>query len=94
MRKIVNIMIDNLNNRLLKSKNISVKLDKKAYDYLIEKGFDIKYGARPLRRQIQRDIEDIIAEKIILHEVNPGDIVKISSDTKKNELTFKIQVNS
>ena len=62
----------------------------KAYDYLIEKGFDIKYGARPLRRQIQRDIEDILADKIILKEINPGDTVKISVDSKRKELTFKI----
>ena len=90
MKKIVSIMIESLNKRLQKSKDISLKLDKKAYDYLIEKGFDIKYGARPLRRQIQRDIEDILADKIILKEINPGDTVKISVDSKRKELTFKI----
>ena len=90
MNKIVSIMIESLNKRLQKSKDISLKLDKKAYDYLIEKGFDIKYGARPLRRQIQRDIEDILADKIILKEINPGDTVKISVDSKRKELTFKI----
>lgn len=78
-----------LNKRLQKSKDISLKLDKKAYDYLIEKGFDIKYGARPLRRQIQRDIEDILADKIILKEINLVTLLKYQWIQREKNLHLK-----
>ncbi|HTH49443.1 MAG TPA: ATP-dependent Clp protease ATP-binding subunit, partial [Candidatus Limnocylindria bacterium] len=58
-------------------KNVSVVLDDKAKDLLIEKGFDPQYGARPLRRTIQREIEDQLSEKILFGEVEPGQIILV-----------------
>jgi ATP-dependent Clp protease ATP-binding subunit ClpC len=70
--KIVSIMIDNLNKRLA-DRNISVKLSDAAMDYLIKNGYDSEYGARPLRRLIQRKIEDKLSEELLLGNVGDGD---------------------
>lgn len=58
----------------LKGRNIQIQLDEKAKDYLVEKGFDPTYGARPMRRAVERYLEDPLAEEILkgkLHDNNP-----------------------
>ena len=57
-------------------------------DIIDKSALAVEYNVN--ERSIQRDIEDILADKIILKEINPGDTVKISVDSKRKELTFKI----
>jgi ATP-dependent Clp protease ATP-binding subunit ClpB len=84
MDKIVAVQFARLNNRL-KSRNISLQLDDTALQYLANKGYDSNYGARPLKRIIQREIENILANKILQGKINDGDLIKISyaNDTLK-----------
>ena len=76
MDKIVEVQFTRLANRL-KSLNILLELDNLALHYLASKGYDSQYGARPLKRVIQREIENILANKILQGEIKDGDKVKI-----------------
>lgn len=82
---IVDLLIDELRDRLVR-KGVGIQLTTTAKEYLVEKGYDDKNGARPLRRLIQDDIEDYIAEKLINGELDKGDILNIS--LKNNALLF------
>lgn len=62
-----------------------------AKDFIAEKGFDSKYGARPLNRAIQKYIEDALAEKIINTEINEGDEINMDFDSESKELILKIK---
>ena len=79
MAGIVQVQFERLKKRLL-VKNIKADLDEKGLKYLAEKGYDPVYGARPLKRVIQREIENILAEKILKGDVKDGDEIKISAD--------------
>ena len=74
--KIVDLMLEDTSTAL-KDKNITMKVSKAAKEYLLEKGTDLKYGARPLRRAIQRYIEDELSEKILRGEIKNGDSVSV-----------------
>jgi len=80
---IVDILINELRDRL-KERNIQVKVSREAADHIIKIGFDAIYGARPIRRVIQDNIEDVIAEKLLARELKEGDIVNV--DLVKDEL--------
>ncbi len=75
--------------KALSDKNITIEISKKAKEYLLEKGTDLKYGARPLRRAIQRYIEDELSEKILKSEIKNGDNVNIKLE--KDILTFNVK---
>ena len=83
--KIIDIELDNLFKRI-NSLGYKVELTKNAKEYVAEKGFDEKYGARPLNRAIQKYIEDPLAEEIIQKKVKEGDVIKIDFDKKKEEI--------
>ena len=85
--QIVDIMLADT-SKALADKNISLIVSDDAKKYLMEKGTDLKYGARPLRRAIQRYIEDELSEKILRQQVNNGDSVKV--DLENNELKFTV----
>lgn len=85
--KIIDLQINELNDRLVK-KQIAINVDKKAKNYLLAHGYDIKNGVRPLRRLIQNTIEDHIAELTLKDEFSKGDILNIS--TLNNKLTYQI----
>jgi ATP-dependent Clp protease ATP-binding subunit ClpB len=85
MGRIVEIQFARL-RKLLEDRKIELSLDAKARDWLAEKGWDPAYGARPLKRVIQRTVQDPLAEMILAGEVQDGSKVKIS--TGKNGLTF------
>ena len=70
----------------LKDKNIKIKLTDKARDYLVDIGYDVNYGARPLRRVVSRTIENMIAEKIIKGEIKYNDTITFDYD---NDLYIK-----
>ncbi|MDP3142378.1 MAG: ATP-dependent Clp protease ATP-binding subunit [Candidatus Omnitrophota bacterium] len=83
--KIIEIEISEVNKRL-KEQNISLELTQEAKDFLIEKGFDQVFGARPLKRTIQRFMEDSLAEDIISGRIKEGQ--KIAVSRKNDSLSF------
>jgi ATP-dependent Clp protease ATP-binding subunit ClpB len=85
MGRIVDIQFARL-QRLLEDRKIVLDLDAKARDWLAEKGWDPAYGARPLKRVIQRYVQDPLAEMILAGDVKDGDHVNISA--KGDVLTF------
>ncbi|AMC09785.1 Clp protease ClpC [Lutibacter profundi] len=68
----------------------NLQLTEEAKDYIADKGFDKQYGARPLKRAIQKYIEDTLAEEIVNSKLNEGDSIFMDLDKEKNELTIKI----
>ncbi|WP_203791048.1 ATP-dependent Clp protease ATP-binding subunit [Actinoplanes rishiriensis] len=86
MRQIVDLMVAAIAARL-SDRDIHLELTSQARDYLARKGFDPAYGARPLRRVIQREVEDALAERILLAELGPGQHVLI--DCEGEELVFR-----
>ena len=83
VKKIAGLLLDDLSKRAEDSLGIKIKFMATAKDYIAEKGFDIKYGARPLKRRIQSDIEDALAEKSLKGEISFGDKVTISAKSDK-----------
>jgi ATP-dependent Clp protease ATP-binding subunit ClpB len=84
---IVGLQLDLLAKRLAERK-IGLEVTKEAKELLAERGFDPVYGARPLKRTIQRDVQNPLAMKILAGEFGEGDTVKIGVD-KKGELAFR-----
>jgi ATP-dependent Clp protease ATP-binding subunit ClpB len=78
MSAIVKVQLKRLED-ILAEKNISIKVDDKAIALLAEKGFDQAYGARPLKRVIQNEVQNLLAEKILSGKVKEGDEVKIKA---------------
>ena len=85
--RIFNNMIEDLKKRLAQ-KSIGLQLTEATEKHLIEKGYDIRNGARPLRRTIEDELESLLADHILDGSLNKGDIAKI--DCKGDELTLKI----
>ncbi len=83
---IVDLMLDDLRKRL-KDKQISISVTDSAKEYIIEQGYDTNYGARPLRRFLQRKAETLIAKKIIAGNIMPGTTLVL--DFNGNELIIK-----
>ncbi|MEY4444117.1 MAG: hypothetical protein RL301_196 [Actinomycetota bacterium] len=83
--QIVDLMIASLDERL-RAKDMGIELTQAAKDLLAKKGYDPLLGARPLRRTIQRDIEDPISERILFGELSDGEIILV--DAKDDEFTF------
>ena len=82
MTKIVELELDKVHARL-KSKDILIQITQKAKDFLIEKGYDQDYGARPLRRAIQKYLEDPLAEDVIRGALKPHDPIEVEAETEK-----------
>jgi len=88
--KIIDIELKGLYSRL-ETLGYGVELTNKAKDYVTEKGFDPDFGARPLKRAIQKYLEDPMAEAIIKSSLKHGDILKVDYDDKKDEIIIKHQ---
>jgi len=87
LRKIVDLMVKDLEGRLAERK-IGLELTEKAKSWLSKEGYDPVYGARPLRRVIERYVENPLSSKVLRGELKEGDTVKVDLD-KENNLTFK-----
>lgn len=74
--QMVDLMIGRVSNQL-KTKDMALELSDKAKALLAKRGFDPVLGARPLRRTIQREIEDQLSEKILFEEIGPGQLVTV-----------------
>ncbi len=77
LEKIIDIEIDQLRKRL-GERDIEIQLDQKAKDFLIDKGFDLMYGARPLKRTMQRYLEDPLAEEMISKKIRPNEMIHVT----------------
>lgn len=88
LREIVSLMTKRLEKRLAAQK-ITLKISPAALDLLAKDGFDPEMGARPLRRTIQRELEDVIAEQIIKGELKAGQTIKVGSN--RGRLKFSIE---
>ena len=85
--QIVDLMLEDT-RKALAEKDITLEISENAKKYLLEKGTDIKYGARPLRRAIQRYLEDELSDRILRSELTNGNTVKV--DCQNEELNFII----
>ncbi|WP_318312552.1 ATP-dependent Clp protease ATP-binding subunit [Flagellimonas crocea] len=90
IHKIIDIELNKLYSRI-KDIGYNLNLTDKAKDYIADKGFDKQYGARPLKRAIQKYIEDTLAEEIVNSKLEEGDSIFMDLDEKKEELTIKIK---
>jgi ATP-dependent Clp endopeptidase, ATP-binding subunit ClpB len=87
---IINLLMDELNERL-ESKELKVELSDAAKDFIIEKGYDPAYGARPLKRYLQKNVETMVAKLILSdNELKSKDIIYIDLDPY-NELTASVK---
>jgi ATP-dependent Clp protease ATP-binding subunit ClpC len=87
--KIIDLNMNDIVKRLSLS-NISMELSEKAKEFLVEQGYDEKYGARPLRRQLQNHIENELSEEILRGNLLPNSSVFIDFDAENNKLSFEI----
>jgi len=88
--KIIDIELEKLLDRI-NELGYTLKLSKKAKAFIAEKGFDKQYGARPLKRAIQKYVEDVLAEEIIKSHVQEGDVITIDLEKDTGELSIKIK---
>ncbi|HUC32157.1 MAG TPA: NDP-hexose 4-ketoreductase, partial [Ilumatobacteraceae bacterium] len=96
-REEVMLMVDTLTKRLisqLEGQGLGIELTQSAKELLAEKGYDPQLGARPLRRAIQRMIEDVLSEKILYKEFHAGEIIVVDTEDDpehpdEQRLTFR-----
>ncbi len=88
IHKIIDIELEKLYERI-NELGYKIKVTKKAKDFLSEKGFDKDYGARPLKRAIQKYLEDLIAEEILKSKINEGDIIQVDHKKGSEKLLLK-----
>ncbi|WP_435263554.1 ATP-dependent Clp protease ATP-binding subunit [Tenacibaculum sp. nBUS_03] len=89
IHKIIDIELDKLLRRI-SDLGYHLTLSEKAKDYIADKGFDKQYGARPLKRAIQKYIEDALAEEIVSAKLDEGDAIFMDLDEKNKKLVIKI----
>ncbi|KRK79666.1 ATP-dependent Clp protease ATP-binding subunit [Companilactobacillus nodensis] len=87
LKAIAKIMSSNLAKRL-QERNIKLVISPSAYSDLVKDGYNPEYGARPMRRTIQREIEDPVSELLLMNKVNEGDTIKVGS--KQGKLSISV----
>ncbi|MEO2061192.1 MAG: ATP-dependent Clp protease ATP-binding subunit [Mesonia sp.] len=90
IHKIIDIELEKLFVRI-KDLGYDLELTKEAKDFISDKGFDQQYGARPLKRAIQKYVEDALAEEIITSKIEEGDKVVMDLDKEKSELIIDVK---
>lgn len=93
LEKIVDIQLADLSARLL-SMGYRLSISDKAKSFIANHGYDVQFGARPLRRAIQTYIEDKLSEALISEEITPGQTIVINKDTDKDELSFTVETEN
>jgi ATP-dependent Clp protease ATP-binding subunit ClpC len=88
IKRIVDIPLNELKDRMLEL-GYKIKISTKLRDYLVEAGYDEKYGARPLNRVIQKYVEDPIAERLLDGDVKEGSTIKIGYN--KGDVTVDVE---
>jgi len=87
--EIIDIMSEDLFDRA-EELGLNLSFDQSAKEFLTDKGFDQKYGARPLRRALQKYVEDPMAESILNDEIGEGDTIEITHEGDEDELSFEV----
>ncbi|MCK5079059.1 MAG: ATP-dependent Clp protease ATP-binding subunit, partial [Bacteroidales bacterium] len=87
--KIIDIELKQLYERI-HGLGYKIKITKRAKEQIVEKGWDPQFGARPLKRAIQKYVEDVLAEELIKHKLSEDDTIHLDYDAKKDEMTVKI----
>jgi len=87
MKAIVELELRNVSNRL-KERELTFDFDDASKSFLIDKGYDEKYGARPLRRAVEKYLEDSLAEAILSGEIKPGEVIKVTVNEDGKGLLF------
>ena len=82
IRQISHIMLSAISRRTKEQLDMTLVFDEKAVDWLSEKGYDPKYGARPLRRTIQNEVEDKLSEALLEGRVKAGDTVAVTAEAQ------------
>jgi ATP-dependent Clp protease ATP-binding subunit ClpB len=89
LKQIIELQLEHL-RRLLAERRVSVELTDAAKELVLNEGYDVNYGARPLRRALQRLVQDALAMKILDGEVLHGDHVVVDADPEKRQAVFKV----
>ena len=79
--RILDLQLSDIERRLADTHRLSIELDESARSYFITKGYQPKYGARPLKRLLQNELEDLLAEEILKGNINDGDTVTASEQS-------------
>ncbi|MDB6074011.1 MAG: ATPase domain protein, partial [Verrucomicrobiaceae bacterium] len=90
LNRIVDLEVSKVAARI-KNKKISIRLDDAAREFLMKEGFDPQYGARPMRRAVEQNIENPFAEHLLRGDIKEGDFVTITLDEDKKRLKFSAQ---
>ena len=85
--QILDLALEEVDDKLA-NKELELELTDSAKNYLIERGFDAKYGARPLLRTLQRELEDPLAENILISRYAPGTVIRVDLNKDTQKLTF------
>jgi len=88
IKKIINIELKGLFDRV-KNMGYELQITDKAKEFVATKGYDVQFGARPLKRAIQNYIEDGVCERILSGDLHQGDVISVGKNPNKDELTFK-----
>lgn len=88
--QIVHILMEDVRGRL-EAEGIKLRLTDAAIDFLVEEGYDEKFGARPLKRAIQRYLEDPLSEKILQAEFSSGDEIEVDHAPDAKALTLQVE---
>ena len=88
---IVDILMKSINSRIKEQLDITFELDDKAKSHIVASGYDEKYGARPLKRALQTQIEDELAEQILEGKIKPGNKVMVTMDETDEKLVFSVK---
>ena len=91
IRRIVTLLLKNLELRCREQMELDLRVTAAARDHIAKTGYDEKYGARPLRRAIQNQVEDALAEEILAGRVQKGDTVTVTA--AKEKISFKVRRN-
>ena len=91
MKSIIDILLKEINKRTVEQMELELSVSEEAKEFLIDKGYDKKYGARPLKRVLQNLLEDRLAESILDAKVSEGDKIHISVQEKGDEKELVFQ---
>jgi ATP-dependent Clp protease ATP-binding subunit ClpC len=89
IHKIIDIELSHLYDRIT-AMGYKIVITPEAKDFIVEKGWDAQFGARPLKRAIQKYVEDLLAEEIIKTKITPEDLITIDFDKEKSDMSISI----
>lgn len=86
LRQVIDLILKGV-NKTLAPQHLSIEVDDDAKDFLVEKGYDPRLGARPMRRIVQKSVENIIAKKMLANEAAPGNTLRITLEEVENSIS-------